>query len=366
MGFMRRSGTEERQLIDTTLVGLASTLLYTGFPQFSDLNTLWLRDHGIFAYPGLPPAFEYPPLAAVLWEPLSWLPSPRLAVFINGLLMTAAAVGVTWVLQRLARSYDSADLNLWVLSPALLMFLPINWDVAAVLAMVVAVVLLENQRAGLAGFALGAGTALKVFPGSLFLPLLPLMRRRHRWKWLFAGGLTVSIAYAAYVVAAPETWRVHLDFASSRVDYETTLWGGLDVALGWFGVSLPLTTINVLSLTATAAALIAVTVWVARRRPTIAEAALLAVGAFIVFNKVFKPQYVLWVLPFAVLAHSKRLSVRVLELSAIVELVAIYSPPLSPVLPVTTVIRLAALSALGWEVVRRWHNGHRPSHAHSA
>ncbi len=45
--------------------------------------------------------------------------------------------------------------------------------------------------------------------------------------------------------------------------------------------------------------------WLARNRPRVAQIAFLAAAAFILFNKVYSPQYVLWLIPLAVLARPR-------------------------------------------------------------
>ncbi len=349
--------TRRSQLLETVVFGLLSVGLYAAFPPFSDIYRLWRRQAGVVPGELAPEAFEYPPLAAVIWEPLSLLPSARTAVVLNGLLMVCAAVAITWLLQRSKDGSRPPSSRLWTASPALLFFLPINWDVAAALMVVAGLALLASQRAASAGAMLGGGVALKIFPGSLFLPLLPLIEgRKPRIRFLGSGLAVVVAAYASYVVARPDIWRIHLDAAAVRDDYQSTLWAWVDSGLDLIGISVTLPTINLLSLLVTSLGLVVLTFWVHRRRPTLGEAATLAVIVFLLFNKVFKPQYVLWVVPLLALIGAKRATTRILEFAAIGEFFTIYFTLPLLLAPVATAVRIGALALAASEILNRYRN----------
>lgn len=120
--------------------------LFAAFPAFSDIYRLWRRQAGVVPGELAPEAFEYPPIAAVIFEPLTWLPSARWAVLVNGLVMVVAAIAVTRLIRRHTEPGTSPDTHLWVASPALLFLLPMNWDVA---------VALTGVGARSSGFSLG-------------------------------------------------------------------------------------------------------------------------------------------------------------------------------------------------------------------
>lgn len=330
--------------------------LYATFPPFSDIYRLWRREAGMGIYGGLGPGeFEYPPLAALYFEPLSYLPSSRWAVVVNGLLMVVAAVLVTRLLLSVAGrpSGRDVDVRMWAMSPALLLFLPINWDVVAVWLALAAVLALESQRSAVSGSLLGAGVSLKVFHGALVLPLVPLISGwRNRLRFLGGGLLLVVVSYAAYIIAFPETWRIHLDFAAARDDFESSLWGVVDWIGGAFGMGLSLDAVNSLSSAAVLGALVALTLWSWLKRPTLVQAAVLALIAFLLFNKVFKPQYVLWVLPFLAWNGSSRPTVRLLEFTAIAHIAVTYFPLPSVIVQIAAAVRSITLVALAAATVR--------------
>lgn len=342
------------QLIDTAFRGGLAVALYLVFPAFSDIFRLWEREAGLT--PGwLPGPFEYPPVAALYFEPFLALPSGRWALAVNGIVMVLAAVAVTWLLSTRSESSNTEDVDvtMWTASPALLLFLPINWDVLVVLISVLGVVGLYQRRSVLSGVWHGVGTAFKLFPGAVVLPAVALLDGwRKRLVFLFSGFVVLAVSYAAYAAIDPAGWRFHLEFASLRTDFNSTIWGVLDRVMGVFGIDLSIGAVNVMSTVSVVAALIVVTIWAARARPTFAQVAAVALIALLVFNKVFKPQYVLWVLPFLAWSRVSRSKVRLTEATAIVQFAVIYFALPTVIFPMEAAARVAVLGLLARDVVK--------------
>lgn len=340
--------------MDTIVRGGLAVGLYAIFPAFSDIHRLWERQAGLV--PGWPfGVFEYPPIGALYFAPFGLLPSSPWAVVLNGLIMVTAAVGITAILLRLtpASHRGDVDVRMWVSSPALLLLLPINWDVLVVLVLLWGVVAAGRAMPMASGMWLGVGTAFKVFPGSVVLPVLPLFRSwSQRLAFLGSGAAVLGGSYLVYAMVDPEGWRFHLDFAALRDDTQSTIWGILDRGFELFGSSLPMDTINLASTLTLIGAIIAVTVWVAKAKPSFAEAAAVAVMVLLVFNKVFKPQYVLWAIPFLAWIRASRLKVRILEMTAIVQFAVIYFALPELFYVAETGVRLVILSLLCIDIIK--------------
>ncbi len=346
--------SSRRYLTDTAVRGGLAVVLYAVFPAFSDIHRLWERQAGLV--PGWPfGVFEYPPIGALYFAPFRLLPSGRGAVVVNGVVMVAAAVAITWLLTRMTEGSDphGVDLQMWVGSPALLFLLPINWDVLVALISLLGVVALYRSRAVLSGFWHGVGTVFKVFPGAVVLPVVPLIDGwRRRVMFLASGSVVLVASYLAYAVVDPDGWRFHLDFASIRTDIDSTVWGVADSIVRMFGAGLPMSTVNTMSTIAIVVALLAVTYWTARSKVTPVEAAAVALMALMAFNKVFKPQYVLWVLPFLAWIRVSRLKVRILEATAILQFAVIYFALPAFLFVVEASVRLVVLALLAAEIIK--------------
>lgn len=341
-----------RLLLDSAFRGSLGVGLYLAFPAFSDVYRLWERSAGDPRFAAS--AFEYPPISALYFWPLTFLPSSRWAVFANGVIMVAAVMAVTWLLARWAtgRGGHPVDIRMWVASPALMLLLAVNWDVLVGLFAVLGVIALYQHREAGSGFWLGFGTAFKVFPGVIVLPTLPLLEGwRRRIMFLLAGGLVLGVSYVLYAWLRPDEWLFHLEFASQRTDFDLTIWDLLDRALDPWGASLSLGLVNTMSTVALAAAVVLTAIWSYLRKPTYASVAAVALIALLVFNKVFKPQYVLWVIPFLAWVGVSRWKVRTLEAVVILQFAAIYFPLPPTIFPLSTVVSVAAFGALAYEIV---------------
>lgn len=342
-----------RQLLDTAFRGGLSIALYMAFPAFSDVYRLWEREAGNPSFTPIP--FEYPPVSAFYFEPLKLLASSRWAVAVNGFVMLAAAIAITWLLTRVADPRDDIgpDPRLWVASPALLFFMPINWDVLVALVAVVAIAALYDEREALAGLWSGIGTAFKIFPGAFVLPILPLIRRwRRRILFLGAGLVSLLLPYVIYAGMEPDTWSFHLQFASERSDIRSTVWGVIDWLAGIFGAHLTDGGVNALSAISIGVGLVALTWWVSKRKPTFAEVAALALIVMLTFNKVFKPQYILWVIPFLSWVRADLLRTRVAETATVVQFATIYWALPTFLYPLQAAVRVVALGWIALDIVK--------------
>jgi hypothetical protein len=344
---------DQSLLIDTAFRGLLGTALFALAPFVSDVYRLWRRSAGLVPGGFSPGQFEYPPLSALYWAPFPRFPSATWAVVANGLVMTLFAVGVTWLLVYAKRSGLSPDIRLWAASPALIFFLPIGWDAAVALFALAGVILVGVRRFRLAGAALTLGAVFKIFPGAAILPLLPLIPgSKARRGFMATGVVVVVVAYLVYAISRPQTWFLHIEFASSR-DYTRTVWWPIDLGLRKMGIQLSNETIGLLATAAFLTALVGLTWWVSKNRPTAAEAALLAILIFLLLNKVLNPQYLLWVLPLMALVGAPRGLARVVVYAALVQLAHVYLPISDVLATAAFIVVTVGLVALGVIVMTR-------------
>ncbi|MGW7254588.1 glycosyltransferase family 87 protein [Streptomyces sp. NPDC054834] len=258
---------------------------------------------------------EYPVLTGVFMEVASWLTPHSGSIqhqeqwywFANaGMLMVCAAVIAVCVARTHARR--PWDGLLVALAPAFALTATINWDLLAVALTAAAMLMWARGRTVAFGVLLGLATAAKLYPVFLLGPLLVLCWRAGKWREYFravGGALVAWLAVNLPVMLfAFDGWSKFYTFSHDR---------GVDFGSFWLiwaqNSSNPPTTDTVNFFATLLVALsfvgIAVLTFTAPRRPRFAQLAFLVVAAFIVTNKVYSPQYVLWLVPLAVLARPK-------------------------------------------------------------
>ena len=231
--------------------------------------------------------------------------------------LALAWLATVWAAAMLAgrRVWDAA---LVAASPILIFQAFTNFDALATALATGGLLAWARRRPLLAGVLIGLGVSAKLYPALLLLPLLLLAVRTGR----FGDAVrTTSVAVLVWcatnlpvLLMYPRGWSEFFRLNTRRnQDMDSvynlirsfTGWRGFDPDLGFWQ---PPTTLNIVTgvlflLCCAAIAYIALT---APRRPRIAQLAFLVVAAFLLVNKVWSPQFSLWLVPLAVLALPHR------------------------------------------------------------
>ncbi|MER5788971.1 glycosyltransferase 87 family protein [Streptomyces sp. NPDC001980] len=265
--------------------------------------------------PGDMDYLEYPVLTGVFMEVAAWLTPGSGSImlqeqvywFVNAgmLMLCAAVIAVCVVRTHRRRPWDGL---LVALAPAFALTATINWDLLAVALTAAAMLMWSRSRPLAFGVLLGLATAAKLYPVFLLGPLFLLCWRAGKWREFFVatGGAVVAwlVVNLPVMIFAFDGWSKFYTFSQER---------GVDFGSFWLiwaqNTTTPPST-DVVNTAATALVLlcflgIAALTLTAPRRPRFAQLAFLVVAAFILTNKVYSPQYVLWLVPLAVLARPK-------------------------------------------------------------
>jgi uncharacterized membrane protein len=172
----------------------------------------------------------------------------------------------------------------------------------------------SRRRHKLAGVLIGLGTAAKLYPVLLLLPLLALCLRAGKVRQWWAAAAAAAVAWvvvnAPIALLLPRGWYEFFRNNKTRganpeslynIAAQYTGWGGFDGPLPPNHAPSVLNAFVALALIACVAAIAAIAL-AAPRRPRFGQLAFLVVAAFLLTNKVWSPQYSLWLVPLAVLA----------------------------------------------------------------
>jgi len=225
------------------------------------------------------------------------------------LLTTRAVLGMSG-----RRPWDAAMVGL---SPLLFVHVFTNWDVFAVALATLGLWAWARRRPVLAGVLLGLGIAAKLYPalllGVLFLLCLRAGALRTWLRTALAAGVTWLVVNVPVALAAPGNWSRFFRLNNSRPADPDTIWNMLLHASDHQLFDGPLADGQSPSvLNAVVAGMLVLLVvgigWLtfaAPVRPRVGQLAFLLVAGFLFLNKVWSPQYSLWLLPLAVLARPK-------------------------------------------------------------
>jgi uncharacterized membrane protein len=276
---------------------------------------------------------EYPVLTgAAMWLTAQLVPEGldpphrSLRYFdVNALALAVCAAIAVWATAATAgrRPWDAA---LVALAPGLALVGTINWDLYAVALLSVGMLMWARARPMAAGVLIGLAVAAKFYPLFVLGPLLLLCLRAGRMR---EYGATVAAAAAAWaVVNVPvmladfDGWAKFYRLSRERGAGFSSIWFVLDQQ----GHGVPGGTLNTVAggLFVASCAAIAVLALTAERRPRLPQLVFLVVAAFLLTNKVYSPQYLLWLLPLAALARPRWRDVLVWQAGEIVHFVGIW------------------------------------------
>ena len=239
---------------------------------------------------------------------------------LNFLVLSAfgiVAIAVVLALRR-RRPWDAA---MFALAPALVVTATVNWDLFAGGLVALFLLAWARRQPLLAGVMLGLAGAAKFYPLFLAGPLLVLALRSGRWRaaviTVVTGALTWALANAPVFFFANAGWDRFWQLSDVRPIDWGTFWyigahfplstnpnGGIEPFM-WLGGNIPVLNKLFYVLFLLACVGIALLALAAKRRPRLAQLCFLVVAAFLLLSKVWSQQFVLWLIPLAVLARPK-------------------------------------------------------------
>jgi uncharacterized membrane protein len=254
---------------------------------------------------------EYPVLTMYLLRLAAWMPGGQASTawFFtwNVVLLSICAAAIAICLYVMG-----ANALRFAVAPTLVIYAFMNWDLFAVALATGGMLAFFRRRDGWAGILLGLGAAAKLYPALLLLPLIATRLRERepdgaiRIGWAAAGSwFLVNLPFA---LPHPASWWTFFRFNAERPADWDSLW-----YLGCRHVSFsPICdhTSRIDLLSAVLFVGLAVWVWrgkVARDRDfpgwTFGYPLLVL---FLLTNKVYSPQYGLWLLPWFALGSTSR------------------------------------------------------------
>jgi uncharacterized membrane protein len=271
---------------------------------------------GIYQYLSMALAKTYTALTKLVSAPVI----AEVVMFFNiaAFGLALAWLVTVWASARLAGSRRIWDAALVAASPILIFQVFTNFDALATAFATGALLAWARRKPWLAGALIGLGVAAKLYPLLLFVPFVLLGLRTGRLrevgKAAIATVLTWLVVNLPIMVLFPRGWSEFFRLNTRRGDDMDSLynvvksfsgWGGFDQNLGFWQPPTVLNTVTAVMFVSCCVA-IAYVVLTAKQRPRLVQVAFLVVAAFLLTNKVWSPQFSLWLVPLAVLALPHR------------------------------------------------------------
>lgn len=265
--------------------------------QYSDVAGFYAVRHlAAHAFPYVRQPFEYPVLIGMWIWITAWVPGFGGYMLANLIGFWGVAVGILWFLRRLAPE----TYQWFTVFPLLLVYGFQNWDVLAILPLVAAWWAFEANRPWTTGICLAVGTATKLFP----IMAAPVMvyewwvkGKRGESLSLITGMTLVWIAVnVPFALSNFSGWSLFYRFNALR-PAGADLWSVLHLTN-----SLTTWQANAISFCLVVVAYL----WAFSRIRTGASSRSIFVSVLVVFfvvNKVFSPQYILWVFAMAIVGE---------------------------------------------------------------
>ena len=273
---------------------------------YSDIPALF-GDRGLskgdWAYSNGADSVEYPVVTGtVMWALAQITPSGADAVnkyfHINIILIALLLMLTSLIIFKLRPEFA----YLYPLAPAGIASLYINWDLWAIISMGGAIYWFDRKKLDFSALALGVSISTKFMPIFLLFPIVFIFLRRNQLrestKYIAITVLTFAAINLPVYLTTPEGWLRFYQLNLSR----GSDWGSLWYALTGLGVNLP--NLNYLSilLLLTGFAAIAIYIFELRNTPSLASLSFIVLATVMCASKVYSPQYVLWLIPLAVIA----------------------------------------------------------------
>jgi hypothetical protein len=247
---------------------------------------------------------EYPAGLRFFYEIMGFYRYKNYTLFftVNSLILATFAIGTTLLLYLILKKYSTGKQTIsnlwyfWILAPSFLLYSTINYDLPVVFLIVLSVYLFFSEKYYGAVAALAVGMVIKVFP----IFLLPVFI----WKSPFKLRLKLTVLFVFIVVVLnlpyalmdfhawlfPYIWQIssNLTTSPSQDTYWWILYPVTGKLSGWlslfvFGLSYAF-------------------MWLKMKHAHFLNLCLMVILFFLLTDRIYSPQYNLYLLPFLVLA----------------------------------------------------------------
>jgi len=273
---------------------------------YSDLPALFGArglDHHAWPYSSATNSVEYPPITGlVMWATSLITPSgngaDKIYYLINFFFIALLFIGTCIVVSKI----NPAKWYLLPILPVVIEAAYINWDMWAVISAIASIYWFDRKKYDLSAIALAISIATKFFPIVLLIPIALILFKEKKFSALIRYfGVTAVlwlVINAPFIITTPTGWYRFFKLNESRPADLGSLWQAFNI----FNVNTPGLNFLWIAIFAALSLFAGIKIFFDQRIPTLAHIAFIFVAIFTALNKVYSPQYVVWLAPLAVIA----------------------------------------------------------------
>jgi len=273
---------------------------------YSDLPSLF-GDRGmsenLWPYSSKTNAVEYPVITGLIMYATSFAAHSPISYFnLNALLLALIFICIVLVVRKINPQFS----YLVPVAPAMIASLYINWDLWAIITMMLAIYWFDRKQFLFSALSLSIAISTKFLPVFLLLPIMFILWRENKVKeivkYLFTTTALWLAINAPFALTTPTGWwRFYKLNMERQAD-----WGSLWLALQKLGIGL--INLNYLAILLLLVGMAAVIIFLfeLKNTPTLASVAFIVLSVVMIASKVYSPQYVLWLTPLAAIALTNK------------------------------------------------------------
>lgn len=276
-----------------------ATDIHMCYTDIAPLYSLRHLDKKAWPYSEGDKSLEYPVITGVVTYLLA-LPTntANSFYFLNAFFLVALFLAIAYLINKFKPEFS----YLYPLAPAGVLAFFINWDFWGIISMVGAIIWFDRKRYELSAIALALSISTKFMPVFLAIPVALLLWRAKKLTELLRYALVAIGTFLAInlpvFLTTPKAW---LHFYLFNINRKAD-WGSIWYALRVFKVRFADLNV-VMTIFLLLAVLIASLVIIGARAPIgLADVSFIVMALVFTASKVYSPQYVLWLIPLAVLA----------------------------------------------------------------
>lgn len=250
---------------------------------------------------------EYPALTGLIMWLLSFFVSPSNTAIFSYFRLTASLqiILFTYCAYLIYKLTGKKYAFYFILAPAVLYSLNRNWDIWAIAPMLVAILLFERKKYGLSAVLLAISIATKFFPIVLMLPIARIFFREKNLSALIKYGAVTLVSWVLinlpFALVNLKGWAYFYEFNAKRGLGSASFYEITSIIFK----SMKFTSLHFYILNITIFLIVTIFLIRLKQIPNLLESSFFVMFAFILFNKQYSMQYVIWLSALAVLAISQ-------------------------------------------------------------